>query len=171
MWAVGPGTGIDWHRGRDGDGVADGRVLPSRNDVCGTHEYVFGPAGRGAGPDRRDHVLCSARESMGGDTAWRSDRRAASWRDLRNRPSGCRASRGPAGSGAGVVGRVAGRGGLGFLLLGGSTFARLGLGCCGSVARNRGDGSVARTRGELSGLAGGDGDRCRTGRFDPHRRT
>ena len=98
-------------------------------------EYVERAAGRGAGSDGGYHVLRVAHQSLGGDAAGRGDRSAAAWSHRRHRPGECGASRGPAGSGSGVVGRAAGGCGLGLLLLGGAAVARMGLGRGGRYCR------------------------------------
>src|ERR1700678_2739475 len=158
MGIVGAGAEADWHCGGDGDGSADGGVLPSGNHVCCADKYVFRAVGCGAGPDCGGDVLCSAGESLGGDTAGCSDRAVAARSDGGDRTSECSARGGSASSRTGVVGGFAGRAWLGFLLLGGSTFAWVGLGCCGGVTGCGGDGAVARARGEFTKLAGGGGD-------------
>ena len=120
MGTVGAGAGTDWAGGGDGDGAADGGLLPSGDDVCVADEYAERAAGGGAGSDGCGDVLLCAGERMGGGAAGCGDRSAAAWRDggdwTGERGSCCE----PAGSGAGLVGGAAGCGGVGFLLLGGA---------------------------------------------------
>ena len=155
--------------GGDGDGAADGGLLPSRNDVCGAHEYVERAAGSGAGSDGGRHVLRVARESVG-------------WRCCQARRPRCccmestgvigrvsrRACRGPAGSGAGVVDRVVGGRWPGPSAAGQCEGRVAGRGLrwwyCRSCCR---DGVMAGAGGGFAGHDGSDGDRCGSGRFDP----
>ena len=126
--SLGAGAGAD-RRGRgDGDGAADGGLLPSRDDVCRPDEYAERAAGGGAGSDGCDHVLCIARQPLGGDAAGCGDCSAAAWSHGRHWPRERSACRRSAGAGAGVVDRAAGDRGVGLLLLGGAPVAQLGRG-------------------------------------------
>src|ERR1700721_2947540 len=122
MGIVGSGAESDWHCGGDGDGSADGNVLPSGNYVCCADKYVFRAPGCSAGPNCGGDVLRRAGESLGGDATGRSDRSVAERGDRGDRTSERSTSGGSAGPRTGLVGRVAGCAGLGFLLLVGSTF-------------------------------------------------
>ncbi len=126
--------------------------------------------GSGNGSAGCRHILRIASRLMGGNPARRADRSFTTRNHRRHWPRERRACRRPASSCACMVDRTAGDRGLGLLLLGGTQIARLGVCRGGCTSLCCVDGPMAGAGSRFAGCDGGDGYRCRSGRFHLHRR-
>ncbi len=66
---LGLGVGADRRRRRNGDGAADGSLLPSRNHVRRPHQYVERAVGRHPCSHGRRHILRVPRQPLVSDAA------------------------------------------------------------------------------------------------------